>query len=225
MITLGQVPGTMDEVSKALETGTFYYNDIAFKSGLDVYGDKNGADDADDIFILYEDPANRPFISMRGFIPFKPTFFDLKGETSQVPNLSDTMEYIVQHIFIHVLDAPDRRQTYNINGKTIYQLQVYHGYIEPMLISSGVSHFAGVPANVFLSESNGMVTVTMQNPVFKVLRNYHDLSPAALARLRESWNTADPANKVVWHDWSLAEMGEISLSIAQQVFDAAVNEK
>lgn len=221
IITLGSISGSLNSVSASLEKGTFYYNNIPFKSGLDAFGDEDGTDDADDIFILYENPANRPFIEMRGFIPFKPTFFDLKGETSQVPNQSDTMVFLVQNSFIHIYDY-DRRQVYHVNGSTVYQLQIYDGYADPLLISRGVSHFAAVPMSVFLSESSGLITVQMQNPVFKFLRYYADMNPKLTASLRNNWNSANPPNKVLWPDMSVEELGEFSLDTAQKVFDAAM---
>lgn len=222
IVTLGEINGTLETISTALEKGNFYYNNIAFKSGLDAFGDNDGTDDADDIFMLYQDPANRSQIEMRGFIAFKPTFFDLKGETSQVPNLSDTMVFLVENSLIHIYDY-DRRQVYNVNGNTIYQLQIFDGYADPMLISSGVSHFAAVPVSVYLSESNGVVTVKMQNPIFKLLRYYSDVTPALMSTLQYDWNNAKSPNKVVWPDMTIEEFGDFSLNTAQKVFDAAMN--
>ena len=221
LISLGEINADMDTVSSALENGTFYYNDIAFGTGLDVFGDNDGTDDADDIYLLYEDPANHPSIEMRGFIPFKPTFAGLKGSTDQVPNLSNTMEYLVQKSFIHIYDGADRRQVYDVNGNTVYQLQVFHAYMDPMMITSGVSHFAAVPMSVFISEHNGRVSVEMQNPTFKFIRYYGHITSETMSNLRQAWNNADPVNKVVWPDTDVEGLGEISEETAREVFDAA----
>jgi len=223
LIELGQVSGDIETVSTALETGTLYYNDTAFQSGLDAFGDQNGADGPKDIFALYEDPATRPFVEIRGFVPFG-TFKDFrKGSTFNIPDMTDTMAFLVENSIIHIFDGSDRRQIYDVNGKTIHQLQIFDAHVDPMLISRGVSHFASVPMSVYLTEANGLVTVTMQNPEFKVLRYYADMTPELLASLRDTWNAADPPNKLLFPDLTVEEFGEFSLDIAQKVYDAAMS--
>lgn len=222
IVELGQAPGTLDTVCNLLKDGNLYYNNIAFKSGIDAFGDNNGADGPEDIFILYEDPATRPGVEIRGFVPFN-TFKDFrKGSTFDLKNMTDTMAYLVQHSIIHIFDGDDRRQAYDVNGETVYQLLIFDGHVDPMLIMKGVSHFASVPLSVFLMETNGLVTVKMQNQVFKFLRYYDDLTPEMLAAMQDNWNAFDPPAKLLWPDLTVEEFGEFSMNVAQQVFDAAV---
>jgi hypothetical protein len=120
VITLGQVSATLNSVYTALSNGTFYYNGTAFKSGLDAFANNDGKDDCEDIFILYEDLDNRPSIEIRGFVPFS-TFKDFrKSSTFNIVNMTDTMAFLVQNSIIHIFDF-DRRQIYDVNGKTVYQ--------------------------------------------------------------------------------------------------------
>ena len=91
-----------------------------------------------------------------------------------------------------------------------------------MLITSGVSHFAAVPMSVLISEHNGMVSVEMQNPAFKSIRYYQHITSEAVSNLRQAWNNADPANKLVWPDTDVEGMGEISEETAREVFNAAM---
>ena len=223
IITLGQKAGTLDSISDVLETGTLYFSDTAFGSGLDAFGDQNGEDGPEDIFQLYEDPATRPFVEIRAFVPF-PTFKAFrKGSTFNLPNMTDTMAFLVENSIIHIYDGSDRCQVYDVNGKTVYQLQVFDANVDPMLISRGVSHFAAVPMSIYLTEANGLVTVTMQNPEFKNLRYYSDMSPELLASLRAIWNSADPPNKLPFPEYTVEEFGQFSLGICQKVYDAAMS--
>lgn len=222
IVELGRFSGTMDEVSTALEKGNLYYNDIPFKSGIDTFGNINGKDDPEDIFILYEDPATRFGIEIRGFVAFS-TFKDFrKSSTYDLANMTGTMEFLVQNSLIHIYDL-DRRQEYDVNGKKVYQLQIFDGHVDPMLISRGVSYFASVPVSVYLTEAtNGMVIVEMQNPLFKFLRYYDDLSPALMSTLRENWNTTTPPNKLLWPDLDVEGFGKFSMDIAQKAVDGAM---
>jgi hypothetical protein len=77
--------------------------------------------------------------------------------------------------------------------------------------------------SVYLTEANGLVTVTMQNPEFKILRYYSDITPPLLESLKNTWNSTDPPNKLLWPDRTVAEFGAFSLSICQKVFDAAMS--
>gem|GEM_PF-6442887 len=223
LITLGQEAGTLDGISEVLEAGTLYYNDTAFGSGLDAFLDQNGQDGPEDIYQLYEDPATRPFVEIRGFIPF-PTFKAFrKGSTFNVPNMTDTMAFLVKNSIIHIYDGSDRRQVYDVNGKTVYQLQVFDAHVDPMLISRGISHYAAVPMSIYLTEANGLVTVTMQNPEFKVMRYYADTTPEILASLRDIWNSADPPNKLPFPDYTVEGFGRFSLNTCQKVYEAAMS--
>ncbi len=223
IITLGQKTGTLDSISDVLETGTLYYNDTAFGSGIDEFGDQNGEDGPEDIFNLYEDPATRPFVEIRAFVPFSTFKAFRKGSTFNVSNMTDTMAFLVENSVIHIYDGSDRCQVYDVNGKTVYQLQVFDANVDPMLISRGVSHFAGVPMNIYLTEANGLVTVTMQNPAFKHLRYYSDMSPELLSSLRDYWNSADPVNKLPFPDMTVEEFGQFSLDTCRKVYDAAMS--
>lgn len=54
--------------------------------------------------------------------------------------------------------------------------------------------------SVFISEHNGRVSVELQNPTFKSIRYYQHITSEAVSNLRQAWNNADPANKVVLPD-------------------------
>lgn len=229
LITLGQVVNDIDTVSTALETGTLYYNNAAFGGAVDAEIDFNGnlAEDSGDIFDLYENEAlnHRPAIEIRGFVPFG-TFKNFRkygaDPSLNIANMTDTMAFLVENTLIHIFDV-DKRQVYDVNGTAVYQLLIFDGHVDPMLITRGISHFASVPMGVYLTEDGGQVTVRMQNPVFKVLRYYPDMTPSNLAAIRSQWNAYDPPSKLPFPDLTLEEFGEFSLDIAQTVFDAAMD--
>ncbi len=226
LVTLGQVAGGIDAVSTALETGTLYYNNAAFGGAVnpEIDVNLNGAEDCGDIFDLYENEANRGDIEIRGFVPFG-TFKNFRkydpDPSLDIANMTDTMAFLVENTLIHIFDA-DKRQVYDVNGTTVYQLLIFDGHVDPMLITRGISRFASVPMGVYLTENGGQVTVRMQNPVFKVLRYYADVTPSNLAAIRSQWNAYDPPSKLAFPDLTLEEFGEFSLHIAQSVFDAAM---
>jgi|GEM_PF-930998 len=175
-----------------------------------------------------------PYVFFKGFLSFSRFSAIKDGWVMQdgkkvtvngwaIPDKSDRMLTLVSNSVIHAYNDPYQLLRYDTAIGPIFQMQVFSGYIHPLLMNMGVWHFGSLPVSVFvLNTAANKVAVVAQNPVFLVERYMQDVSDEQLAAAKPAWN-ANPKNKTDWPEMTRLEMAEYILNSLQKLVTAGIS--
>ncbi|WP_298039650.1 hypothetical protein [uncultured Desulfuromonas sp.] len=201
-------------------------NVVMFKGEAEQHGYQvdNGSDDY--AHLLPGEAIFQGVMAFGTFSAIKDGWLKVDGVKTYFPdwkiaNQSEQMEHLVPNSILHVFDDAKLLEYRLPSGETVYQMQVFDGYISPFLMHNGIWHFASLPISVYFKSSSPDV-IEVQNPVYSVQRNFQDVSETTVLSKKEAWD-ANAKNKTLWPVLSKEEMARFTLQTIENLLIEALN--